>query len=235
MGVRRRSFVAVAGLTALSGCLSVDDITDRARSEASDRASDEFRDRTGIDVETPEEPPETDEEWRLYEFEPGERYEYRLDSQEDGPGTFSWIVEDAGEDRLTVDTELAFESGDEFARTVTGTQDEVFSELMTTPAAIFIGSGLHSPYVVADEGVYVGYEWRVATDEGSFRYAVDDTASYVGRECYVTTTEIDGAVVHESCLSPDLAFPAFVAYHDESGAQLLEMELLEYDAPGDGS
>ncbi|WP_394742798.1 hypothetical protein [Natronococcus roseus] len=235
MGVRRRSFVAIAGLTALSGCLSVDDITNRARSEAGDRAGDELQDRTGIDVETPEEPPETDEEWRLYEFEPGERYEYRIDTEEDGPGTFSWIVEDAGEDRLVVDTELAFESGDEFARTVTGTQDEVFSELLATPAAIFIGSGLHSPYVVADEGVYVGYEWRVATDEGSFRYAVDDTASYVGRECYVATTEVDGAVVHESCLSPELAFPAFVAYYDESGEQLLEMELLEYDVPNEGS
>ncbi|NKE35257.1 hypothetical protein GWG54_05405 [Natronococcus sp. JC468] len=231
MGVRRRSFVAVAGLTALSGCLSVDDITSRARGEVSDRAGDELRDRTGFDVETPEEPPETDEEWRLYEFEPGERYEYRIDTEEDGPGTFSWTIKDAGEDRLVVDTELTFESGDKFARTATGTQDEVFSELMATPSAIFIGSGLHSPYVTANEGVYVGHEWRVATDEGSFRYAVEDTDSYVGTDCYVTVTEIDGAVVHESCLSPDLAFPAFVVYYDESGEQLLEMELLEYESP----
>lgn len=235
MGVSRRSFVAVAGLTALSGCLSVDDITSRARSEAGDRAGDELRDRTGIDLETPEEPPASDEEWRLYEFEPGERYEYRIDTKADGPGTFSWTVEDAGEDRLVVDTELAFESGDEFARTVTGTPDEVFSELMATPAAIFIGSGLHSPYVTATEGVYEGYEWRFATDEGSFRYAVEDTDSYVGTDCYVATTEIDGAVVHESCLSPELAFPAFVAYYDESGEQLLEMELLEYDVPSNGN
>ncbi|TYL37308.1 hypothetical protein CV102_16915 [Natronococcus pandeyae] len=233
MRVQRRSVVvAVGGLAALSGCLSTDAITDRVREEATDRAGDELSDRTDVDIEIPDDPPETDDdEWRLYEFTAGEYYEYRIESDEDGDGVFLWTVEDAGDGRLTVETELAFEDGEEFARTVTGTEDEVFSELMATPAAIFIGSGLHSPHVEANEGVYVGYEWRFATEEGSLRYAVEDTASYVGRECYVAVTEIDDTVVHESCLAPELAFPAYVAYYDEeTGDVLLEMELVEYRA-----
>lgn len=214
----------------VSGCLSTEAIADRAKDEATDRASDELGERVGVDIEIPDDPPETnDDEWRMYEFEAGEYYEYRVESEEDGTGVFRWTVEDAGEDRLTVETELTYEEGEEFVQTVTGTEDEIFSQLMTTPAAIFIGSGLHSPHVVANEGVYVGYEWRFATEEGSLRYAVEETDSYVGRECYVAVTEINETVVHESCLASELAFPAYVAYYDgETGETLLEMELVEY-------
>ncbi|WP_114576083.1 hypothetical protein [Saliphagus sp. LR7] len=233
MGVHRRSIVgALVGCVtlSLSGCLSTEAITDRVKAEATDRAGDELGERVGIDIEIPDDPPETnDDEWRLYEFGAGEHYEYRVESEEDGAGVFLWTVEDAGDDRLTVETELTYEEGEEFARTVTGTEDEIFSQLMTTPAAIFIGSGLHSPHVAANEGVYVGYEWRFGTEEGSLRYAVEDTASYVGTECYVAVTEINDTVVHESCLAPELAFPAYVAYYDdETGETLLEMELVEY-------
>jgi hypothetical protein len=228
----RRAFVAAAagvGLVALSGCLS--DVTDRARGEATDRARGEVENRTGFDIQIPDDPPDADDErWRLYEFRAGERYEYRVETAEDGPGTFRWHVEDAGDDRLTIETDLTFENGETFARTVTGTEDEVVSELLATPAAIFVGSGLHSPHVGANEGVYVGYEWRFATSEGSIRYAVDETDSYLGIDCYVAVTEIDDMRVHESCLSPDLAFPAAVAYYDDDGTPLLEMELVEYDA-----
>ncbi|WP_239643396.1 hypothetical protein [Natronococcus jeotgali] len=157
----------------LSGCLSTEAVTDRVQDEAMDRASDELGERVGIGIEIPDDPPETnDDEWRLYEFTADEYYEYRVESEEDGSGIFLWSVKDAGEYRLTVETELTFEEGDEFAKTVTGTEDEIFSELMRTPAVVFIGSGLHSPHVAANEGVYVGYEWRFATEEGSLRYAV---------------------------------------------------------------
>ena len=238
MGVNRRALVATVTAVAVGGCVGTDHVEDRIRDGVSERLGDEAEEVTGIDVEEttfPDEPPgdapTADEEWRLYEFEPDEHYEYRVHSREDGPGSFHWTVREADGDRLTVESSLAFDGGEEFSRTVTGTEEEVFSELMATPAAVFVGAGLHSPYVTThDGGVYEGYEWSVVSSEGSLRFAVDGTERYLGVECYVTVTEVDGEVVHESCLSPDLAFPAYVAYYDEeTGESLFEMELTEYD------
>jgi len=236
--VNRRAYVATVAAVAVGGCVGTDQVEDRVRDEVSERLGDEAEELSGIDVEEttlPDEPPEdaptADEEWRLYEFEADEHYEYRVHSREDGPGSFHWTVSEVDGDRLTVEASLAFEDGEEFSRTVTGTDEEVFSELMATPAAVFVAAGLHSPYVTTHEGgVYEGYEWSVVTSEGSLRFAVDGTDRYLGIECYRTVTEVDGEVVHESCLSPDLAFPAAVVYRDEeTGEVALEMELIEYE------
>jgi hypothetical protein len=192
-------------------------------------------------ADTPDEPqgsdssaesPSDDDEWRLYDFRSDEYYEYRIYSEEDGPGVFIWDVQSATDDRVTVETIVEFESGDRYSSTVTGTEDEVFGELLFTPAGTLIWSGLYSPHLwMYDDDIYVGYEWSYSSPEGSFRYAVTDTDSYAGQNCYVTVSEVDDQVVHQSCVSPDLAFPAQVAYYDEeTGEPVFELELIEYRA-----
>jgi hypothetical protein len=75
--------------------------------------------------------------------------------------------------------------------------------------------------LAADDQEWYLYEFRVENEEdgpGVFHRSV---------------TEIDETIVHESCLTSELAFPSFVAYHDdETGETPLEMELIEHRAGG---
>ncbi|WP_331234919.1 hypothetical protein [Natronorarus salvus] len=240
---RRGALVLFGGVGMLAGCVGLDEVADgvgldpeqvESIADLADAESPPGGDGSAAASEgdPPEDAPDggSEEEWRLYEFEAGERYEYRVHTAEDGPGTFLWSVEEVDGELLTVETSMEFENGEGFSQTVTGTEDDVFSDLMVTPAAVFLWSGLYSPHVGAyEDEAYVGYEWSYSTSEGSFRYAVDGTETYVGTECYVAVTEVDEQVVHESCLSPDLAFPAYVAYYEETGEVAFEMELVGYE------
>jgi hypothetical protein len=241
---RRGALALFAGVGALAGCVGLDEVAEgvgldpeqvESIADLADEASSSGDEGAAAasegegEGETLEDG-ESEEDWRLYEFEAGERYEYRVHTAEDGPGSFLWSVEEVDDDLLTVETSMEFENGEGFSQTVTGTEDDVFSELMVTPAAVFLWSGLYSPHVGAyEEEAHVGYEWSYSTSEGSIRYAVEGVESYVGTECYVAVTEVDDQVVHESCLSPELAFPAYVAYYEETGEVAFEMELIEYE------
>ncbi|QLG50428.1 hypothetical protein [Natrinema halophilum] len=171
-----------------------------------------------------------DATWKPFEFDRPVTYTYDVYSPDDGAGTLVWDVTDVTDDGATVTvrydtTETQFET------TVTGTKDDLQSELLMTPAGPFIVTTIFSPTMAQYEGrsLTVGNEWSYSSSDGSMRFEVTERQSYAGVDCFASVTEIDGQTVHEGCFSPELELAPHTAYYDEDGDRTYEMTLVSVE------
>ncbi|WP_254528185.1 hypothetical protein [Natrinema gelatinilyticum] len=171
-----------------------------------------------------------DATWKPFEFARPVTYTYEVYSPDDGEGTLVWDVTDVTDAGATVSvrydtTETQFET------TVTGTKEDLQSQLIMTPAGPFVIATVFSPTMAQYEGrtLRVGNEWSYSSSDGSMRFEVTEQRSYAGVDCYVSVTEIDGNTVHEGCFSPELEMAPYTAYYDENGRRTYEMSLVSVE------
>lgn len=205
--------IGVASVGSLSGCLG-DAATDGLGADGGDGTDSGNSDAT----------------WQPFEFDRPVTYTYEIYSSDDGAGTLVWDVTDVTDDGATVSlrydtTETAFET------TVTGTKEELQSQLILTPAGAFILATLFSPTMGYYEGqpLSVGNEWSYSTPDGSMRFAITEERTYAGVDCYASATDVDGTTVHEGCFSPELELAPYAVYYDDDGARSVEMTLVSLE------
>ncbi|MFC3956841.1 hypothetical protein [Halovivax cerinus] len=167
-------------------------------------------------------------EWQAFEYDRAATYTYDVYMEGDGDGTIVWDVSDVTADEATVS--LSYDVGEtSYETTVTGATTDIQSQLAFSPAGAFLMVSLFSPTIGYFEGetLAVGNEWSVQTPDGSMRTAVTGIDAYAGVECYTGSIEVDGAVVHESCISPEVGLAPYVAYY-EAGETTVSMELVDF-------
>ena len=186
------------------------------------------------DTDDPDDPDDLDDEfdrevWEPMEFAFEARYEWDLfiDGED---GSLVWDVVNIEGDQITVETEYVL--GDmEFEQTMTGTQQELESDLMMTPAGTAFVWTAFSPMWggFVGEQFTVGNQWSYTTPEGSISYEVADmdTTNYPV-DCYVVEMHEDDQLLHEGCISPDHGMAVYTAWYDDGNLEV-EIELISFD------
>lgn len=208
-------------LAPFAGCLGDDD---ESADDADDSDGDDSLDDDADDSDTFER-----DVWEPMAFVFEARYEWELFIDGDD-GTLVWDVVDIEADQITVETEYVL--GDvEFEQTMTGTQQEIQSNLMMSPAGIAFVFTAFSPMWggFTGEEFTVGDSWSYSTAEGSFSYEVTDidTTNYPV-DCYEVQMHEDDLLVHEGCISPDHGMAVYTAWYEEGDLEI-EIELVSFD------
>lgn len=169
-------------------------------------------------------------EWQAFEYDRPATYTYDVYMEGEGSGTIVWDVSDVTAGGATVS--LSYDVGEtSYETTVSGATTDIQSQLAFSPAGAFLMVSMFSPTIGYFEGetLAVGNEWSVQTPDGSMRTAVTGVDAYAGVECFTASIEVDGEVVHDSCISPDIGLAPYVAYY-EDGEATVSMELVDFSA-----
>lgn len=212
--------LCIAVLVVLAGCSSATDVMSGADDDESEASTSEAGSTDEL----------TEGEWQPFEFDRPATYTFDVYMEDEGAGTLVWDVTDVTDDGATVSVD--YDVGEtSYESTVTGSQSDIQGQLMVTPAGPFLLLSVFSPTMTYYESqtLTVGNEWSVSSPEGSMRTAVIGTDSYGGIECYASEMAVDGEIVHESCLSPDLGLAPYTAYF-EDGETVVSMELVDFSA-----
>ncbi|WP_246998913.1 hypothetical protein [Halosolutus gelatinilyticus] len=228
----RRRLLRVAGVASagiLAGCLDGEtaDDGDADSGDGTDEDGNDSDSRSG-DGDGTDDPIEAT--WEPFEFDRPVAYTFDTYSADDGPGTLVWDVTGVTDDGATVT--LSYETAEtQFETTVTGTKDDLQSQLLLTPAGPFVLSTLFSPTMGYYEGRHlsVGEEWSYSSPDGSMRFELTERRAYAGVDCYASVTEVDEALVHEGCFSPALELAPYTVYYDENGDRAFEMTLVSLE------
>ncbi|UTF53475.1 hypothetical protein [Natronosalvus rutilus] len=233
-GLSRRRLLRTAGVTAalvLGGCLDDVPIGDVEADEDGDDGGDSDGTDSGTDSSDRSQTGDPgDASWNPFEFDRPITYTYETYSADEGAGTLVWDVTDVTDEEATVT--LEYETAEtQFETTVSGTKEDLQSDLILTPAGTFVLATLFSPTMGYYEGrtLSVGDEWSYSSPDGSMRFAIIERRTYAGVECYASVTEVDGRTVHEGCFAPDLGLAPYTVYYDENGERSFELALVSVD------
>lgn len=167
--------------------------------------------------------------WDAFRFDHPATYTFETYMEEQGEGVLVWDVTAVSGEEVTVD--LHYEAGETTVdTTVSGTKDDVQSQLILTPGGQFFLIALFSPTFAyyEDRTLRVGEGWSYSTPDGSASFEITGKDTYADVECYVSEMRVDGEVVHEGCFAPDLGLAASSTYY-ESGEAVASMELTRYE------
>lgn len=169
-------------------------------------------------------------EWEWFGFDEPATYTYDLYIEDEGEGTLVWDVTDVSADSVTVS--ITYELGEtSFESTMTGDRETIRSQAMMTPAGPILMLTMFSPTFAYYEGqeLAVGNQWSYAGPDGSLSFDVTGTDTVAGVDCYTTEMTLNGTVVHEACLSPELGAAPHAAYYEEDGTLTFELTLVDYE------
>lgn len=167
--------------------------------------------------------------WDAFQFDRPAKYTFDTYMEDQGEGVLIWDVTAVSGDEVTVD--LHYEAGETTVdTTVSGTKDDVQSQLILTPGGQFFLIALFSPTFnyYEDRTLSVGEGWSYTTADGSASFEITGQDTYGNVECYVSEMQVDGELIHEGCFAPDLGLAAHSTYY-ESGEVTASMELTGYE------
>lgn len=173
--------------------------------------------------------PENTEQW--FNLSTPGRYEFEIESAEEGIGTMSFEISPVSDGRVTIDThyEMGGESSDS---SVTAPVEEVQGQLATSPGFQYLIllslSGIGPAAQLGGQDLKVGNNIQRSTNEGSYSIEVTEKRNYGGVECYFIETWTNGTLTNEVCTQGTFQGAPYVAVYNESGLQQ-RIELTEYE------
>ena len=184
----------------------------------------------GSDAGAGDDDVDTSDTFEVLAFDRPGTFVFDVYLQDEGEGEVVWDVQQVQGEQLTV--RVVYDVGETtYESTVTGTRDDIQSQLLATPAGSFMLLSIFSPSLAyyEDEQLTVGDGWSITTNEGSMSVAVVSRDTVAGVECYRSEMRVNDQLVYEHCLSTDLGLAPYVAFYDEqTGEQVVRMELVEY-------
>ena len=167
--------------------------------------------------------------WEAFDFDRPAKYTFDTYMEDQGEGELVWDMTAVSGDEVTVD--LHYSAGETTVdTTVSGTKDDVQSQLILTPGGQFFLIALFSPTFAyyEDQPLSVGEGWSYTTADGSASFEITGKDTYANVECYVSEMHVDEELVHEGCFAPDLGLAPYSAYY-ESGEVTASMELTDFE------
>ncbi|WP_154019004.1 hypothetical protein [Halococcus agarilyticus] len=146
-------------------------------------------------------------------------------------GQMDWTVATASDGKRTVT--FHYERGAEaFDTTLTGTQESIETELITTPARPFLSIVLFPSVqlLIGDGEPRVGdrHTFPVAGREGTLE--ITGTGTHLGIEGYTSVWKVDGERRYEDCVALDLGLVLSATYYSSGDtAAFLQAELVKYE------
>jgi hypothetical protein len=168
--------------------------------------------------------------WEPFAFDRPGKYTFDVYSEEDGAGTLVYDVREIDDDTVTV--AIDYETADSsYEQTITAAEDEVWGQLLFTPAGPLLFSTIYTPGLMfAGEELEVGDGWSYSDSSGSSSVRITGTTTVGGLACYTTEMKSDDTTVHESCLAPGHGVAPYSAYYDDDGTVTSRIELVSYEA-----
>jgi|GEM_PF-709686 len=173
--------------------------------------------------------PENTEPW--FNLSTPGRYEFEIESAEEGTGKMSFETSPVSDGQVTIDThyEMGGESSDS---SVTAPVGEAQGQLATSPGFQYLIllslSGIGPAAQLGGQDLKVGNNIQRSTNEGSYSIEVIEKRNYGGVECYFIETRTNGTLSNEVCTQGIFQGAPYVAVYNESGLQR-RIELTEYE------